>query len=238
MARHGELRHGRHGEARLVQAGPGVDWRVMARFGRQGGVRRGKARHGEAGHGRHGGAEHGRAWRGGDWHGMAGVGNAERRKTKMVYQYKVPYAKVSAQTAGEELARIEKENGSLTPELVVDESREENAPLHPVFEWDDKKAAERYRVMQAGSLIRNVTVKIEEAPRMEPTRAFVNVAPVGQRKGIFVSIKNAMGDEETRETVVARALAELEKVKEKYKDLHELSGIFSEIDRLAMERGA
>lgn len=156
----------------------------------------------------------------------------------MVYQYKVPYARVSAQTAGEELARIEKENGSLTPELVVDESREENAPLHPVFEWDDKKAAEHYRVMQAGSLIRNVTVKIEEAPRMEPTRAFVNVAPVGQRKGIFVSIKSAMDDEETRETVVARALAELEKVKEKYKDLHELAGIFAEIDRLTMERGA
>lgn len=157
---------------------------------------------------------------------------------QMVYQYKVPYAKVSAQTAGEELARIEKENGSLTPELVVDESRGEDAPLHPVFEWDDKKAAENYRVVQAGSLIRNVTVKIEEAPRMEPTRAFVNVAPVGQCKGIFVSIKNAMGNEETRETVVARALAELEKVKEKYKDLHELAGIFSEIDRLAMERGA
>lgn len=156
----------------------------------------------------------------------------------MVYQYKVPYARVSAQTAGEELARIEKEKGSLTPELVVDESRREEAPLHPVFEWDDKKAAEHYRVMQAGSLIRNVTVKIEEAPRMEPTRAFVNVAPVGQRKGIFVSIKNAMDDEETRETVVARALAELEKVREKYKDLHELAGIFSEIDRLAMERGA
>ena len=131
-----------------------------------------------------------------------------------------------------------REKGTLTPELVVDASREESAPLHPVFEWDDKKAAESYRIVQAGSLIRNVTVKIEEVPRMEPVRAFVNVAPVGQRKGIFVSIKNAMDDEETRETVVARALAEFEKVKEKYKDLRELAGIFSEIDRLAMEKGA
>lgn len=94
----------------------------------------------------------------------------------MVYQYKVPYARVGAQIAGEELARIEKEKGSLTPEMVVDESREEDAPLHPVFELDDKKAAECYRIVQAGGLIRNVTVKIEEAPRMEPVRAFVNVA--------------------------------------------------------------
>ncbi len=156
----------------------------------------------------------------------------------MVYQYKVPYARVSAQTAGEELARIEREKGTLTPELVVDASREESAPLHPVFEWDDKKAAESYRIVQAGSLIRNMTVKIEEVPRMEPVRAFVNVASVGQRKGIFVSIKSAMTDEDGRETVVARAMAELERVKEKYKDLQELAGIFAEIDRLTMEKGA
>ena len=121
---------------------------------------------------------------------------------------------------------------------MVDASREESAPLHPVFEWDDRKAAECYRVVQAGSLIRNVTVKIEEVPRMEPVRAFVNVAPVGKRKGVFVSIKSAMTDEDGRETVVARAMAELERVKEKYKDLQELAGIFAEIDRLTMERGA
>lgn len=173
--------------------------------------------------------------------GVARLGRrGERRKeeNEMVYQYKVPYARVSAQTAGEELARIEEEKGLLTPELVVDASRAESAPLHPVFEWNDKKAAECYRIVQAGSLIRNVTVKIEEVPRMEPVRAFVNVAPVGKRKGVFVSIKSAMDDEETRETVLARALAEFEKVKEKYKDLQELAGIFAEIDRLTMEKGA
>lgn len=156
----------------------------------------------------------------------------------MVYEYKVPYAKVSAQEAGEELARIECEHGGLTPELVVDASREESAPLHPVFEWNDRKAAERYRIVQAGSLIRNVTVKIDEVPRMEPVRAFVNVAPVRKRKGVFVSVKTAMDDADSRETVIARALAELEKVKEKYKNLQELAGIFAEIDRLTMERGA
>ena len=156
----------------------------------------------------------------------------------MVYQYKVPYARVRAQIAGEELARIEKEKGFLTPEMVVDESREDDAPLHPVFEWNDRKAAERYRIVQAGSLIRNVTVKIDEVPRMEPVRAFVNVAPAGKRKGVFVSIKSAMDDADSRETVLARALAEFEKVKEKYKDLQELAGIFAEIDRLAMEKGA
>lgn len=177
----------------------------------------------------------------GAWRGTARFGRrGERRKeeNEMVYGYKVPYTKVSAQEAGEELTRIEREHGGLTPELVVDASREESAPLHPVFEWNDKKAAERYRIVQAGSLIRNVTVKIEEVPRMEPVRAFVNVAPAGKRKGVFVSIKSAMDDVDSREAVVARAFAELENVKEKYASLHELADVFAEIDRLMMERGA
>ena len=196
----------------------------------------GMARCGEAGHGRQGMAGLGTVWLVRARRGRRG--KRRKEENEMVYQYKVPYARVGAQIAGEELARIEKEKGSLTPEMVVDESREEDAPLHPVFEWNDRKAAERYRIVQAGSLIRNVTVKIEEVPRMEPVRAFVNVAPVGKRKGVFVSIKNAMTDEDGRETVVARAMAELERVKEKYKDLQELAGIFAEIDRLTMERGA
>ena len=73
---------------------------------------------------------------------------------------------------------------------------------------------------------------------MEPVRAFVNVASVGKRKGVFVSIKSAMTDEDSRETVLERAMAELEKVKEKYASLHELANVFAEIDRLTMERGA
>jgi hypothetical protein len=34
---------------------------------------------------------------------------------------------------------------SLTPAVVVEESRDEAALLHPMFEWDDASAAERYR---------------------------------------------------------------------------------------------
>lgn len=203
-----------HGTEWLGKARRGMVWQAWRGVSRRGLERQGLVRHGRRGSAEVKGGIH------------------------MVYEYKVPYAKVSAQEAGEELARIECEHGGLTPELVVDASREESAPLHPVFEWDDKKAAERYRIVQAGSLIRNVTVKIEEVPRMEPVRAFVNIAPVGKRKGVFVSIKNAMTDEDGRETVVARAMEELERVKEKYKDLQELAGIFAEIDRLAMEKGA
>jgi hypothetical protein len=73
---------------------------------------------------------------------------------------------VDAQTAGEELDRIRQEHGTLEPGTVVDESRPDEAPLHPVFEWCDPKAAELYREHQATHLIKQVRVIVP--PRLNP----------------------------------------------------------------------
>jgi len=83
---------------------------------------------------------------------------------------------VSAQEAGEELDRIRNRYGTLQPAAVVDESRPDEAPLHPVFEWDDEQAAERYREHQAASLIKRVKVVVEptdddDEPAATPVRA-------------------------------------------------------------------
>lgn len=80
-----------------------------------------------------------------------------------------PEPPVDAQTAGEELDRIRQEYGTLQPATVVDEARPDDAPLHPVFEWDDAEAAERYREHQASTLIRQVKVVVPERDPSEAT---------------------------------------------------------------------
>lgn len=62
----------------------------------------------------------------------------------MVYSWKMTgLYQIPAQAAGEELARICKEHGGeMSPQTIVEESRPEAAPLHPVFEWNDTVAAE------------------------------------------------------------------------------------------------
>jgi hypothetical protein len=83
---------------------------------------------------------------------------------------------ITAQDAGDELARIQDERGSLTPQAVVDESRPDDAPLHPAFEWDDSIAGERYRHIQASDLIKTVEVirPDPDEPQAEP--AYVKVS--------------------------------------------------------------
>lgn len=65
---------------------------------------------------------------------------------------------VSAQTVASELSNIYVTNGQLTAPLVVDSARPEEAPLHPIFEWDDSKAGELYRHDQARNVIRSVSL--------------------------------------------------------------------------------
>jgi len=80
---------------------------------------------------------------------------------------------IDAQTAGEELARITEQHGGLTAAVVVDESRPDDAPLHPAFEWNDAVAAELHRQHQADALIKAVQVVREKNEPNEPV--FVKV---------------------------------------------------------------
>lgn len=133
--------------------------------------------------------------------------------------------------AGRELARIEKAEGSLTAEVVLERAKSANSSLHDHFEWDDSRAAEQHRLTQASELIRSITVDVSrsnvEPPK--PVRAFVNVREDEQRH--YVGTVRAMSDKELRQQVLARAFAELEAFRRRYAELTELSAIFAAIDQ-------
>lgn len=89
-----------------------------------------------------------------------------------------PKPPVEAQIAGEELARIAERDGVISPHVVVDESREEDAPLHPAFEWDDAIAGEHWRIDQARRIVRAVVVVSDVEERQEE-QVYYNVPSQG-----------------------------------------------------------
>ena len=140
----------------------------------------------------------------------------------MTYQWKVPgIMPVDAQTAGNELQRIYERDGVIEPETVVEESENPSAPLHSCFEWDDEKAAHKYRITQAQNIIRAIVV-VNEAKQPE-TRAFVNV----QREYHPVSV--VVRNPEKREILLQNALNELRWFERKYNTLQELSNVLAAI---------
>jgi hypothetical protein len=98
---------------------------------------------------------------------------------------------VDAQTAGSELDRIRRRDGTIRPAAVVDEARPEEAPLHLAFEWRDPVAAEQWREHQASTLIKLVRV-VPAAPQ-EPRVA--SVRPVTQAAAPVVERYDPMAKE-------------------------------------------
>lgn len=73
----------------------------------------------------------------------------------------------------EQLAK--QHNGYLMVDDVLNAAKDPQCILHKHFQWDDSKAAEAYRKMQARHLIQKCTVTVDKAPDV-PVRAFVSLA--------------------------------------------------------------
>ena len=144
----------------------------------------------------------------------------------MVYQWNpASRIKADANVAGKVFEELESTVG-LTAKTLLDASRSEDAPLHNEFEWDDAKAAESYREVQASYIIRSLCVSAQDEIG-EPVRAVFAV-----NGGGYESVTVIMQDVDKRSSLLDMALRELRSFERKYKILEELSEVFSAIDRL------
>ncbi len=143
----------------------------------------------------------------------------------MVYKWKMPgLFDVPAQTAGEELERIYNKHGRVDKADVLEESRAEDAPLHPCFEWDDQKAAELYRLNQAGGIVRALVTVENERPQLDNVRAFAHVEHTYQPMTVVLQSR------ENTDELLQNALREAEAFQRRNRMLSELQPIFAAID--------
>ena len=75
-----------------------------------------------------------------------------------------------------ELELIRAEHGVITPKHVVKRAEPPENYLHRFFEWNDKKAAQKYREEQARKLINSIVI-VKEDPKHEPQTVtpYINV---------------------------------------------------------------
>ncbi len=141
----------------------------------------------------------------------------------------------SVSIVGQELEKIRAvHNGLALPKEVIKAAKKKNSPLYRYFEWDDTTAAEKWRLEQAGSLVRAVGVIYGDNPKRRPTRAYVSVEKDGERG--YMEISDVMTNADLRDQLLTQALNEAESFKWKYKTLTELQSVFTAIDRVKVKR--
>lgn len=157
----------------------------------------------------------------------------------MIYQFKNGrgLGNLKAQAVGEELSLIHETHGSLTPALVVQESKPKTALLHSCFEWNDKKAADEFRVYQARQVINCVHV-VPETPNAKPVQAFINVRvyedskddPHENRGRAYLTAEMVASDAGLREQHLANIKGRLRNLRMEHASFVELSNVWTEID--------
>lgn len=146
----------------------------------------------------------------------------------MVYKWKEHAAfriDVDPSVVGKRFEYIEKTRGKLVPATVLEDAQDTKSPLHELFEWNNTRAAEQYRIQQAGYLIRSLEVVVKTGKSEErPVRAYVSVSEDKERH--YEPIVSALTDPKYRNQVLDRAFKEFEAFERKYKDFEELALIF------------
>ena len=141
--------------------------------------------------------------------------------------------KTDANIAGEVMEELEATVG-LTAENLVDASRDEDAPLHNEFEWNDAIAAEGYRKTQAQHLIRSIVIfteQNEQETNPVKIRAFFQTTSEN-----YDHVTRIVCESDKKAALLAKAITELKWFENKYSMLSELDMVLDAINEFLGEQ--
>lgn len=131
------------------------------------------------------------------------------------YSWKSVGFNANAQKVGEELENIV----DVTNRNVLDYAKNNiNSELHKCFEWDDTIASEKYRLIQASTLISSISFVIQEEP-VKKQKVYFSIKTNDKETRKFENIKNILEDDEKYYALCNKAKKELESCKNNYNDL-------------------
>lgn len=141
----------------------------------------------------------------------------------MAVMWSMKLFKADASKVYADLEKIEEK----TPQNIVDyAAKHPRSELHKCFTWDDTKAANEWRKVEARQVVRLLV--FEDETEEEPTKVRVLQKTNNAYKPVVQIVRN----EDEYKELLKRAKAELASFKERYKTLVELETVLEAIDAL------
>ena len=127
-----------------------------------------------------------------------------------------------------------KSNGLLHPESLVRWAKDNpKSALYGCFEWNNSKAGDKYRLMQARNIIMRIDIRPAETG--QPTRAFVSIMRDRTNGGGYRPLQEVMDDELMANQRILEALREAKRWSFKYQHLTQLRDIHTVIEKTAVK---
>jgi len=148
--------------------------------------------------------------------------------------------KVDPRRAYDEIERVNGLFGGFAPDgQLVEASKNPDAVLHSLFDWNDSSAAQKYRLNTEKRIKRSLVAvyrSTQQVPQPQPVRVYPRarvLAPddkTSQR--LWVSTFAMLQDPEGRGQLLENARRDLQIFADKYRQLDELSSVLDPIDAL------
>lgn len=147
----------------------------------------------------------------------------------MNYEFIVPKFPVKPNDVGRYFEKLNDEYGEVNPEIIVEKAKDENNILHNCFEWDDTKAAHKYRIEQAKEIIRCLVIQTDKG---EKTRAVVSVSINCNEKRSYQPLRLVLNNDYAKSMLLEQAKRDAEIFIAKYRALSELSCVINEMEKV------
>jgi len=147
----------------------------------------------------------------------------------MNYEFSIPKFPAKANDVGKYFETLHKEYGVISPEIIVEKARDKDNILHDYFEWDDTKAAQKYRLEQAKEIIRCLVIQNDGG---EKIRAVVSVSISYNEKRSYQPLKLVLNNDYSKTMLLEQARRDAQIFIAKYRTLTELSGVIFEMEKV------
>jgi len=155
----------------------------------------------------------------------------QRRKAQAKIYMARTGAPFKAEDAQEIGKFIESVKDKSTMGILEAVKKDRDCVLHKYIEWDNKEAAEEFRLQQIRNIVNHITIEITQLGDGQPVRAFYSINDAIQKNTIYVNVESVFSNTEYRNQVIERAKSELRNWMERYKQYSELSTIVDAIKR-------
>lgn len=133
--------------------------------------------------------------------------------------------KADAQKCYEEIQSL---GDSYTTAEIVELAKDKTTELHKCFDWNNREAAEKWRLHQARLICCSLTVKVQDSPERPAVsyRVIQHDREDMAYKPVVLTVRN----EEEYDRLLNQALAELNSFKLRYSKIVELQEVIDQID--------
>ena len=127
-----------------------------------------------------------------------------------------------AQKVAEEILSI---GAEASPRQIVEKASDSNTELHKCFTWDNKAAAEKWRLHEARHIVSCLVIHRDEEHTGKPEIRFFHKNDMGGYKPAEYIFSNA----DEHEKLLQAAYADLSAFKRKYSNLQELDWLLEQL---------